>query len=99
MGTLNLKPWGHTLGYVRDNNGFNLNLHFNVLWVNNLPFAFQRVVMYCDVYNLNSNIILTFNIMIDQVWAINNEKLILKAAVPLYDQTEPYNNRYGIIAR
>lgn len=55
--------------------------------------------MYCDVYNLNSNIILTFNIMIDQVWAINNEKLILKAAVPLYDQTEPYNNRYGIIAR
>jgi len=35
--------------------------------------------MYCDVYNLNSNIILTFNIMIDQVWAINNEKLILKA--------------------
>ena len=29
----------------------------------------------------------------------SNEKLILKAAVPLYDQTEPYNNRYGIIAK
>tara|TARA_A100001011_G_scaffold379323_1_gene445190 strand:- start:2148 stop:2318 length:171 start_codon:yes stop_codon:yes gene_type:complete len=37
--------------------------------------------------------------MIDEVRAINNEKLILKAVVPLYDQTEFYNNRHGIIAK
>lgn len=37
--------------------------------------------------------------MIDKVWAINNEKLILKAAVTLYDQTEYNNSRHGIIAK